>query len=89
MDAVSHVKSDVAYPPMLFSVGANDPIVPPWQTGKMIARLQAGTRARGPVLLRVDFEDGHASSTAGSERAKYADYYTFALNALSARPRSR
>jgi prolyl oligopeptidase len=83
MDALEHVRTDVVYPPMLFAVGANDPRVLPWDSGKVVARLQAVARTRGPVLLRVDFHEGHGvGSTVASETARYADYYALAMATL-------
>jgi len=83
MDAVQNVRSDVVYPPMLFSVGANDPRVAPWESGKVVARLQSIAKSRGPILLRVDFQDGHgAGSTASSEIERFSDYYSFAFEKL-------
>jgi prolyl oligopeptidase len=54
-----HVRDGVAYPPVLFLTGANDPRVNPMQSRKMTARLQAaGART---VLLRTSSTTGHGS----------------------------
>ena len=52
------VKDRVPYPAVLLSTGMNDPVVDPWQSAKMAARLQAATASGRPVLLRVD-DGGH------------------------------
>ncbi|MBE7210879.1 MAG: prolyl oligopeptidase family serine peptidase, partial [Gluconacetobacter diazotrophicus] len=59
MDALHHVVDGTAYPAVLLAAGINDPRVDPWQSGKMAARLQAATGSGKPVLLRVDYDDGH------------------------------
>jgi prolyl oligopeptidase len=67
IDAYSKIRDGVAYPAAFLSTGVNDPRVPPWQSMKMAARLQAASSSGRPVLLRVDFEGGHGM---GSTRAQ-------------------
>jgi prolyl oligopeptidase len=80
MSAYAHVRDGVAYPATLFSTGANDPRVSPWQMDKMAARVQAATAGKAPILLRVDYDAGHGI---GSSNAQYeqelADMWSFAL----------
>ena len=80
MSAYEHVHDGVAYPATLFSTGANDPRVSPWQMAKMAARVQAATAGKAPILLRVDYDAGHGigSSTAQYEQ-ELADMWSFAL----------
>lgn len=59
MDGVSHVKKDVAYPAVMGVCGWNDPRVACWQPGKFVAALQAASTSGKPVLLKVNFDDGH------------------------------
>ena len=56
-----NVKEGVAYPPVLFMTGANDPRVDPMQSRKMVARLQAVSKdpVARPVLLSADPNVGH------------------------------
>ncbi len=54
------VRDGVAYPPILFLTGANDPRVNPMQSRKMTARLQA---AGAPALLRTSATSGHGLGT--------------------------
>lgn len=77
VDAVQHVKDQTAYPAVLLTTGNNDPLVAPWQPGKMAARLQAATSSGRPVLLRVDFSAGHGS---GPERERQDDLFTDQLS---------
>jgi prolyl oligopeptidase len=80
MSAYAHVRDGTAYPGVLFSTGANDPRVAPWQMAQMAARVQAATSAKRPVLLRVDYDAGHGI---GSSRSQFvslqADLWAFAL----------
>jgi prolyl oligopeptidase len=68
MSSYARVEDDVAYPAALLTIGFRDARVDPWDPGKMAARLQAvsaALRDRGnPVLLRVDFDGGHGTSSA-------------------------
>jgi len=76
-----NVRDGVAFPPILFTTGANDPRVDPMQSRKMTARLQAATTG-GPVLLRTS-SDGHGGGTPLEERvAQKTDIYAFLLAAL-------
>jgi len=59
MDGVQHVKPGVKYPAILGVAGWNDPRVVPWQPGKFVAAMQASSTSGKPVLLKVNFDDGH------------------------------
>ena len=63
MSAYANAADGSAYPAVLLTAGYNDPRVPPWDPGKMAARLQAIAAAPGgsgnPVLIRTDFAGGH------------------------------
>jgi prolyl oligopeptidase len=68
MSSYARVEDGVAYPAVLLTIGFRDARVDPWDPGKMAARLQAVSMALGergnPVLLRVDFDGGHGTSSA-------------------------
>lgn len=75
-----HVVDGAAYPAVLGITGTNDPRVPSWMVGKMIARLQNATRSGRPVLLRVDFDEGHGLGSSRPQRERLmADIYSFVL----------
>ncbi len=80
VSAYHHVSDGTAYPAILGITGIHDPRVPPWMVAKMVARLQAASSSKKPVLLRVDFDAGHGL---GSTRAQYdervADQWSFLL----------
>lgn len=76
-----HVKAGVAYPSVLALTGVNDPRVEPWQTYKMVARLQA-SGSRRPVLMRVSFDSGHVGSSLSQEDRENADMLQFLFDRL-------
>ncbi|MBI1745597.1 MAG: S9 family peptidase [Acidobacteria bacterium] len=55
------VKDGMAYPAVLFTTAESDARVDPLHARKMAARLQAATRARRPILLRVETKAGHGA----------------------------
>ena len=59
MDGVLHVQPGVKYPAVLGVAGWNDPRVVPWQPGKFVAALQAATTSGRPVLMKVNYDNGH------------------------------
>jgi len=80
MSAYAHVRDGTPYPAVLFSTGANDPRVSPWQMGKMAARVQAATSSGKPALLRVDYDAGHGLGSSNAQREnQIADLWSFAL----------
>jgi prolyl oligopeptidase len=80
MGAYFHVRDGVAYPAVLFSTGANDPRVAPWEVTKMAARVQAATVSGRPALLRIDYDAGHGmGSTEQQYESRTADFWSFTL----------
>ncbi|QSQ16088.1 prolyl oligopeptidase family serine peptidase [Myxococcus landrumensis] len=80
---VHNVKDGAKYPPVLFTSGANDPRVDPFHSRKMVARMQAATSAKSPILLRADAETGHGSGTPLSARIEEeVDAYSFIFSQL-------
>ncbi len=59
MDGVQHVQKGVKYPAVMGVGGWNDPRVAPWEPGKFVAALQAATASGKPVLLKVNYDNGH------------------------------
>lgn len=59
MDGVQHVKPGVKYPAVMGVGGWNDPRVPAWQPGKFVAALQAASTSGKPVLMKVNYDNGH------------------------------
>jgi len=80
MSAYAHVRDGVAYPAVMFSTGANDPRVAPWQMAKMAARVQAANGGLRPQLLRVDYDAGHGMGSSSTQREiELADQWSFVL----------
>ena len=80
LDAYQHVKNGTHYPAVMGVTGLNDPRVPPWMIAKMIARLQAATSSKRPVVLRADFDAGHGFGTSRTQAVdERADEWTFLL----------
>jgi prolyl oligopeptidase len=59
MDGVQHVRKGVKYPAVLGVCGWNDPRVAPWEPGKFIAALQSASESGKPVLMKVNYDNGH------------------------------
>jgi prolyl oligopeptidase len=80
MSAYANVKDGTKYPAVLLTHGINDPRVEPWETAKMVARLQAATASDKPVLFRVDYQAGHGiGSTRKQHQEEEADGMAFLL----------
>jgi prolyl oligopeptidase len=81
ISAYYDVKDGTHYPAVIVTTGMNDPRVVSWEPGKMAARLQAATASNRPVLLRVDYQDGHGGT--GGTRTQVdeliADQWSFLL----------
>jgi len=80
MDAYHHVEKNTPYPAVLLTAGLNDSRVAAWQPAKFAARMQAATNSDAPILLSVNFSEGHGfDRTQKSKREELADIISFAL----------
>jgi prolyl oligopeptidase len=80
MSPYYYVKDGTPYPAALFSAGINDSRLKPWQSAKMVARLQEATTSGKPILLYIDYEGGHdAGNTAKEYQARLANSWSFLL----------
>jgi prolyl oligopeptidase len=67
-----------AYPAVLMTTGENDPRVDPYNSRKMIARLQADSSSSYPVLLVQRAGQGHGIGNSFSQQVEQVtDVYTF------------
>ncbi len=74
------MKDGTPYPAVLLTTGVTDPSVALFHVAKMAARLQAATSSGKPILLRVDYDDGHGiGSTRSQQDREAADTYAFLL----------
>ena len=79
------VADGMRYPPVLMLTGENDPRVDPWQSRKMIARLQTADAGRAPILLRTSAGAGHGRDTPLSDQIEeYTDVLSFLILQLGA-----
>jgi prolyl oligopeptidase len=77
------IKDGVRYPAALFTSGDNDGRVAPYESRKMVARLQAASTSGLPVLLRTEAAAGHGIGTALSTRIEeQTDIFTFLVDQL-------
>ncbi|HEY0795285.1 MAG TPA: prolyl oligopeptidase family serine peptidase [Acidisarcina sp.] len=80
MSSYAHIKPGVKYPAVLFTAGANDPRVDPWEGAKMAARMQAANASDKPILLRVNYDAGHGiTDTVSQQASDWSDIFTFFL----------
>jgi prolyl oligopeptidase len=83
MSSYARLRDGVRYPAALLTTGFNDQRVDPWDPGKMAARLQAVNAGAGgsgnPVLLRVEFDGGHAGGTVEQMVDEATDVMAFLL----------
>jgi prolyl oligopeptidase len=79
MDGVQHVRQGVDYPAVLGVGGWNDPKVAPWQPGKLIAALQNDSSSNRPVLMKVNYDNGHFTEEKIVTFKNFASQYAFLL----------
>ena len=79
MDGLQHVVPGVKYPAVLGVGGWNDPRVPAWQPGKLVAALQAASSSGKPVLMKVDYDNGHFTEEKSVTFKNFAGQYAFLL----------
>ncbi|MCJ7934952.1 MAG: prolyl oligopeptidase family serine peptidase [Chryseobacterium sp.] len=79
MDAQSKVKKGVKYPAVIIRTGMNDSRITPWEPAKFAAALQNSTASGKPVLLYVNYENGHFTSDLDVVFREYSDIFAFAL----------
>src|ERR1039457_6105148 len=79
MDGVQHVQKGVKYPAVLGVGGWNDPRVEPWEPGKFVAAMQAATTSGKPVLMKVNYDNGHFTEEKKVTFKNFADQFAFML----------
>jgi len=79
MDAFQHVREGTKYPAVICVGGMNDPRVIAWQPGKFAAALQNATASGKPVLLDVNYDNGHFTEDKSVTFKNFANMYAFAL----------
>jgi prolyl oligopeptidase len=79
MDGFQHVVKGTLYPAVICVGGWNDPRVATWQPGKFAAALQNASASGKPVLMKVNFNNGHFSEDKEATRANFADQFAFVM----------
>lgn len=79
MDGVQHVQPGVKYPALMGVAGWNDPRVAPWEPGKLVAAMQGASASDRPVLLKVNYDDGHFTEDKSVTFKNFAGQYAFML----------
>lgn len=79
MDGMQHVKEGVNYPAVICVGGWNDPRVVAWQPGKFAAAVQNATTSGKPVLMKVNYDNGHFTEDKDVTYANFADQFSFVL----------
>jgi prolyl oligopeptidase len=79
MDGVQHVQQGVRYPALICVGGWNDPRVVAWQPGKFAAAVQNASASGKPVLMMVNYDNGHFTEEKKVTFRNFADQYSFVL----------
>jgi prolyl oligopeptidase len=81
-----NIRRDAEYPAILVLIADRDDRVVPAHSYKYAAALQSQVNKARPVLVRIDSQSGHASSSLRKEMSTAAAMYTFLMRELKARP---
>lgn len=79
MDGVQHVVEGTQYPAIMGVGGFNDPRVMVWEPGKFVASAQKASTSGKPVLLKVNYDDGHFTEDREVTYANFADQFAFMM----------
>jgi len=79
MDGVQHVVKGTKYPSVICVGGWYDARVPAWEPGKFAGALQNASTSGKPVLMKVNYDNGHYTEDRNVTMANFADQYAFVL----------
>ncbi len=79
MDAQIKVVKGTKYPAVFIRSGMNDARVVPWMPAKFAAVLQNSNISDKPVLLHVNYGNGHFTSDIDVMNNEFADMMSFSL----------
>lgn len=74
MDPYLNLSSENNYPPTLVISGFKDDRIPISDAGKYIASLQSFKHSKHPILLDINYDDGHSGN---DDVDQYAKVFTF------------
>ena len=79
MDPYLNIRSGVPYPAVLVMPSYKDDRIPLWDSGKYIAKLQNSEGTNNPILMDVDYENGHETTGDYDESIhRYSKIFSFA-----------
>ncbi|WP_411281617.1 prolyl oligopeptidase family serine peptidase [Gemmatimonas sp.] len=81
-----NLQDGTAYPATLITTADHDDRVVPAHSFKFAARLQQAHRGPNPVLIRIETQSGHGSSSLTKQIAEVADEYAFIFENLDVAP---
>ena len=81
-----NLREGVDYPATFITTGDHDDRVVPAHSFKFAARLQAAQAGTNPVLIRVETQSGHGSSSLTKSIAEMADVFAFAFHNMGVTP---
>ena len=79
MDTFNHVVPGTKYPTVMCVGGTNDPRVIVWQPGKLAAALQSASTSGKPVLMQVNYDNGHFTEHKKVAFRNFANMHAFVL----------
>ncbi len=79
MDGMQHVVKGTKYPALICIGGWNDPRVVAWQPGKFAAAVQNASTSGKPVLLKINYDNGHFTEDKNVTFANFANQFAFVL----------
>ncbi|MEO6637069.1 MAG: prolyl oligopeptidase family serine peptidase, partial [Ginsengibacter sp.] len=79
MDGMQHVVKGTKYPAVICVGGWNDPRVVAWEPGKFAAALQNASASGKPVLLKINYDNGHFTEDRNVTYADFADQFAFVM----------
>lgn len=79
MDGMQHVKDGTKYPAVMNVAGWTDSRVVAWQPGKFAAAVQNASTSDRPVLLKINYDNGHFTEDREVTWANFADQYAFVM----------
>lgn len=79
MDGMQHVVKGTNYPAVICVAGWNDYRVIPWQPGKFAAAVQNASASGKPVLMDVNYDNGHFTEDKEVTYHDFANQLAFVL----------
>ena len=79
MDGMQHVENGTKYPAVICIGGWNDPRVVAWQPGKFAAALQNASASGKPVLLKINYDNGHFTEDKNVTFTNFANQFAFVM----------